>query len=171
MTFEYFGSPFSINTGSMQHTIWGSIKPWPSALRMTIPELNFRATLIVVTLFFYRFCKLTHVIFVNLDIKFLKKNMRTKIAKFYKICFFLKFKESLWVHVFTWLIHIRMKYKWILQFQVLKDSIWGCIFRHTQIRYTPLLTYAKSSYYTSDLLARTWFYSCYMDLWPQRPAP
>ena len=29
-----------------------------------------------------------------------------------------------------------------------------CIFRPTQIRYTPLLTYTKSVYYTSNLLAR-----------------
>ena len=45
-----------------------------------------------------------------------------------------------------------------------------CIFRPKQIRYTPLLTYAKSAI----LLIRstsTWLYSCQMNLWSQRPAP
>jgi len=45
-----------------------------------------------------------------------------------------------------------------------------CIFRPTHIRHTLLLTCAKS-----DILhirpTSTWFFSCYMDLWPQRPAP
>ena len=45
-----------------------------------------------------------------------------------------------------------------------------CIFRPTQIRYTPLLTYAKSVILHIRPTS-TWFYSCYMDLWPQRPAP
>ena len=42
------------------------------------------------------------------------------------------------------------------------------IFRPTQIRYTPLLTYAKSPI-LHIRPSSLWFYSCYMDLWPQRP--
>ena len=44
-----------------------------------------------------------------------------------------------------------------------------CIFRPTQIRYTPLLTAKSAQLHIRP--TSTWFYSCYMDLWPQRPAP
>ena len=38
------------------------------------------------------------------------------------------------------------------------------------ILYTPFLTYAKSAIQHIRPTS-TWFYSCDMDLWPQRPAP
>ena len=47
---------------------------------------------------------------------------------------------------------------------------WWCIFRPKHIRYTPLLTYAKSAIQHIRSTS-TWFYSCDMDMWPQRPAP
>ena len=50
------------------------------------------------------------------------------------------------------------------------SPIWWCIFLPTQIRYTPLLTYAKSAILHIRPTS-TWFYRYYMDLWPQRPAP
>ena len=46
----------------------------------------------------------------------------------------------------------------------------GVFFYHTQIRYTPLLAYAKSAILHIRPTS-TWFYSCYMDFWPQRAAP
>ena len=51
-----------------------------------------------------------------------------------------------------------------------RHKIWWCIFRPTHIRHTPLLTYAKSAILQIRPTS-TWYYSCYMDLWPQRPAP
>ena len=50
------------------------------------------------------------------------------------------------------------------------DFKWWCIFRPTHIRHTLLLTYAKSAILHIRPTS-TWYYSCYMDLWPQRPAP
>ena len=49
-------------------------------------------------------------------------------------------------------------------------NIGWCIFRPTQIHYTPLLTYAKYAILHIRPTS-TWFYSCFMHLWPQRPAP
>ena len=45
-----------------------------------------------------------------------------------------------------------------------------CIFRPTHIRYTPLQTYASSAI-LHFRPARTWFYSCKLDMWPQWLAP
>ena len=58
----------------------------------------------------------------------------------------------------------------ILFYILLERILRWCIFRLIQICCNPLLTYAKSAVLNIRPNS-TLFYSCYMDLWPQRPVP
>ena len=94
-------------------------------------------------------------------------------CKDFKCYFFLPMMVQVWTiqikkrmyidshgrHIYTWVL-------WLLFLYL----VWCCIFRPTQIRYAPLLTYTKSAILHIRPTS-TWFNSCYMDMWPQRPAP
>ena len=66
-------------------------------------------------------------------------------------------------------IHVFISGLWITNINVLKNKN-SFFLRSTYIRYTPLLSYAKSAI-LHIRFSSTCFYSCYMNLWPQRPAP
>ena len=78
-----------------------------------------------------------------------QKNRISKIA-------FSDYLTSHWYKTFKNMFHLCnfSVFEWFYY------NNWWCIFRPTQIRYTPLLTYAKSAI-LHIRPSSTWFYSCY----------